>query len=214
MTIRLLSLSLLLPVLAACGGSDPGAGATAGASGAARYQEGVHYQRLAQPFEAEANEIVEVFSYGCPACVAFQPRVDAWKREQGDAVLLRYVPAIFHPTWEPYARAFHAAQELGALSRLHRAIYAGMSRPSGPPTTLDQLADVVAEAGIDRQRFLEAAQSPAVDAAVGRSREYVQRAGVQSTPSLVVSGRYRVEAAQPGNISPLTVVDWLVERQP
>lgn len=214
MNIRLLSLILLLPVLVACGGSDPGSTASAGSSGGPRYQDGVHYQRLAQPFEAEVNEVVEVFSYGCPACVAFQPRVDAWKREQGDAISLRYVPAIFHPTWEPYARAFHAAQEMGALSRLHRAIYAGMSRSGPPPGTLQELADVVAAAGIDRQRFVETAQSPAVDAAIARSGEYVQRAGVQSTPTLIVSGRYRVEAAQPGGISPLTVIDWLIEQQP
>lgn len=214
MISRLLSLTFLLSMLAACGGTQPDPGTPAsGSTGVARYQDGVHYQRLAQTLEAEPNEVVEVFSYACPACVVFQPRVDAWKRERGDAVSLRYVPAIFHPTWEPFARAFHAAQELGALSRLHRAIYTAMTQ-SNRPNDLFDLADVVAAAGTDRQRFLEIAQSPAVDAAIERSREYVRSAGVEGTPSLVVSGRYIVSFDPNSGISELTIVDWLIDNQP
>lgn len=213
MTVRLFSLLLFLPLLVACGGADRDA-ATDGSPGGARYQEGVHYERLARPLDAAANEVVEVFSYACPACGQLQPQVDAWKRDRGDDIVLRYVPAVFNASWEPFGRAFHAAQELGALSRVHRAIYAGMGQAGRPVNTLSDLADVVAGAGVDRQRFLDTAQSPAVDAALERSREYVQQAAIESTPTLIVSGRYRVGNVQPGGISPLTVVDWLIEHQP
>ena len=109
-------------LLAACGGSqDPAAPAAAG-NGTAPYREGVHWHRIATPVAAADNEVVEAFSYACPACAQFQPELDAWKRERGDAVSLRYVPVVFSPAWDPHARMYHAAQAMGALSRLHRAI--------------------------------------------------------------------------------------------
>jgi thiol:disulfide interchange protein DsbA len=219
MILRLILLTLASGLLAACG-SDAGTGtsspASSSSSGSAPYRAGTHYERLATPIAGAAdNEVVEVFSYACPACAQFQPEIDAWKRERGDAVILRYEPAEFHPAWQPFSRTFHALRKIGAFGRGHRAVFEGLYRSGQQPAqTLDQLADLLAAAGIDRAAFMAAANSPEVDAAMEASRNFVKLAGVGSTPSLVVAGRYRVERNQPDGVKPMAVADWLIANKP
>ncbi len=201
-------------LLAACGGASDPAAPAGGGNAAAPYREGVHWHRIATPVAAADNEVAEAFSYACPACAQFQPELDAWKRERGDAVSLRYVPVVFSPAWDPHARMYHAAQAMGALSRLHRATFTAMYQQGRPAQTLEHMADIAQVAGVDRGRFLQIARSPEVEAAMAQAREWTQAAGVASTPTLVVAGRYRVERAQPGGGSALAVADWLLENRP
>lgn len=214
MTMRPLILILAAAALAACGGDGAAPAAGDGGNASATYREGVHYHRLANPVEAADNEVVEVFSYACPACAQLQPQVDAWKRERGDSAQLRYVPVEFNPAWVPFARGFHTFQELGAFGRLHRALYDAMYNQRRQVLTIQDIADVAVVAGIDRQRFLEVAQSPEVDAAMARSREYTTAVAPEVTPSLVVAGRYRLDGRQPAGVQMFDVVDWLLENRP
>lgn len=213
MNLRILLPGLAVALLAACGGSTdaPASGAN---EAAAPYREGSHYHRLATPVPAEATSVVEVFSYACPACGQFQPEIDAYKRSKGDAVSISYVPAEFHPTWAPFARAYHAFQELGAFGRLHRALFDALYVQGRQLQTIEDIADVAAVAGIDRETFLQVAASPEVEAGLERSRNYTRAVGVSSTPTLIVAGRYRVERNQPGSAKALEVADWLLANTP
>ncbi len=218
MISRLFLITLATGLLAACGSDagTSGTSSTAAGSGSAAYREGVHYERLSSPLAGAAdNEVVEVFSYACPACAQFQPEIDAWKRDRGDAVVLRYEPAEFHPAWQPFSRAYHAMRKIGAFGRGHRALFEGLYRSGQQPAqTLDQIADILAGAGIDRTAFLAAASSPEIEAAMESSRNYVKLAAVGATPTLVVAGRYRVQRDQPNGIKPTAVADWLIANKP
>lgn len=219
MNCRVILLCLTTLALAACGREPPEATTSVAATSepvaanALTYREGQHYERLNTPVEAADNEVVEVFSYACPACAQFQPEIDTWRRERGNAVSFRYVPAEFHPSWVPFARAYHTAQAMGTLARLHRPIFDALYRQRRQAGTIEEIADIVAAAGVDRARFIEISQSPEVDAAMERSRQYVRAAQVGSTPTLVVAGRYRVVRQQSGG-SPLKIADWLLEHRP
>lgn len=218
MILRAVVFTLAAGLLAGCG-SDPGnSGSSASSTGSssAPYRDGTHYERLVSPIAgAPDNEVVEVFSYACPACAQFQPEIDAWKRERGDAVTLRYEPAEFSPAWQPFARAFHAMRKIGAFGRGHRAMFEGLYRSGAQPAqTLDQIADLLAAAGIDREAFMTAAASPEVDAALEASRNYLKLAAVASTPTLIVAGRYRVQRNIPGGIKATDVADWLIANKP
>ena len=199
-------------VLAGCGGD---ASAPTGADDSnARFQAGQHYQRLDTPLEAAANEVVEVFSYACPACAAIQPQVDEFNRERGDTVRLRYVPAEFQPAWASFARAFHTASAMGAQGRLHRAFFNAIYQRRLPVNTLEDLAGVAASAGVDATRFIEVSRSPEVESALAAGRDYVKRVQVDATPTFIVSGRYRVSTRQPTGATALEVVGWLLDNQP
>ncbi len=200
-------------ILAACGG-DASAPAATGSDSQARFKAGQNYDLLASAIDAPANEVVEVFSYACPACAAIQPQVDEFKRERGDAVRLRYVPAEFQPAWAAFARAFHTAGAMGAQGRLHRAFFNAIYQRRLPVSTLEDLAGVAASAGVDSTRFIEVSRSPEVEAAMVAGREYVKQAQVDATPTFIVSGRYRVSTRQPTGATALEVVGWLLENQP
>src|SRR5690554_3749428 len=88
-----------------------------------------------QPLAAEPGkvEVVEVFGYWCHVCNDFQPQLVAWERRLPADVAFRYLPAAFTPG-DAYARAYFAAESLGALARTHeptyRAIHVEQSLPS------------------------------------------------------------------------------------
>src|ERR1700758_416182 len=109
---------LLLSLLAAL--------ATVSAGAAPVWTEGHDYFVIFQPQPTSAPpgkvEVLEVFSYGCPACNAFQPTLQLLKKSLPAQAQLDYLPAAFNTAedWPMFQRAFFAAQALGIAERTHQ----------------------------------------------------------------------------------------------
>ena len=150
-----------------------------------------------QPYQPLAGkiEVAEVFAYWCHHCADFQPKVDAWKRTLPRDVRFTYVPAVFSRQ-DPFARAYFAAERAGALGKTHdalfRAIHAEQSLAKN--ATVDEIAAFYGERGLDAARMREAMLSPALDDKLAHARQFAVRSGVDGTPTLIVNGRYRVQA--------------------
>lgn len=187
------------------------------AAGQALFQEGTHYQRIepAQPTQAAQGkvEVVEVFAYTCIHCAHFEPFLSSWKARKPEHVEFRGVPAVFSPAMEPYARAFFAAEALNALDALHEPLFKALHQERRAITSIEQLADFAAERGIDRAAFLEAATATSTDLKLRRAREQAMRWRVPGTPSVIVNGKYLVQAGQGGFQGLLEVVDFLVAQE-
>ncbi|MEG3192532.1 thiol:disulfide interchange protein DsbA/DsbL [Lysobacter sp. D1-1-M9] len=151
-----------------------------------------------QPFAPGSGkiEVVEVFGYTCPACARFEPLLDAWKARQPADVQVVPVAAPFGGYWEPYAKAYYAADTLGLVDETHdamfRAIHIERSLPVQPVPTNEQLAAFYAQHGADAERFADTMSSFAVNAKMKRASQFLTRSGVDSTPTLVVNGQYRI----------------------
>ena len=67
-------------------------------------------------------EVLEVFSYGCPACNAFQPTIELLKKGLPPNAQLAYLPAAFNKSedWPMYQRAYFAAGD--AFSKSSRGL--------------------------------------------------------------------------------------------
>ena len=135
-------------------------------------------------------EVIDFFWYGCPACDAFQPELEAWIGRKPPDVALRRIPAIFWESWAPHARIFYTLERLGEIGRLHLKVYdsyhvdaLNMSRP-------DVMVEWAVRNGIDRKRWLDAYNSPEVDAQIERAKALTAAYAIRGTPSLVVDGRY------------------------
>jgi thiol:disulfide interchange protein DsbA len=171
-----------------------------------------------QPFEPGTGriEVVEVFGYTCPACARFEPLVDAWKAKLPADVKFTPVAAPFGGFWVPYAKAFYTAQTLGLLDRTHdamfRAIHLERSLPVQPTPTNEQIAQWYAQHGADPQQFASTMASFATDAKLKRATQWLQRAGVDSTPTLVVNGKYRVIGGQTHE-DQLRIAEHLIARE-
>lgn len=153
-----------------------------------------------QPF-APLNgkiEVVEAFNYVCPACAAFQPLVSAWKKKLPSDVRFTYVPVAFGPRWDPYVRAYYAAESMGVADKAHEAVFKAihvdkvLKGELGDDSPQD-IARVYAQFGVDPQQFASTMQSFAVESRYNRAKQFVMREQVNSTPTLIIDGKYRVK---------------------
>ena len=151
-----------------------------------------------QPFQPGSGkiEVVEVFGYTCPHCASFEPLVSAWKAKLPADVQFTPVAAPFGGYWTPYAKAFYTAEAMGLLAKTHdamfRAIHVERSMPVQPIPTPEQIAGFYAKYGANPQQFISTMSSFSVDAKLKRAEQFLTRSGVESTPTIIVDGKYRV----------------------
>ncbi|GAB3358973.1 thiol:disulfide interchange protein DsbA/DsbL [Lysobacter tyrosinilyticus] len=205
MTFRLsLLLALLLPLSAVA------------APPAAAPVEGTDYEVIdgGTPYEPVAGriEVVEVFGYTCPHCAHFEPAVQTWKAKLPKDVKFTPVAAPFGGYWEPYAKAYFAAKALGIADRSHEAVFRALHEDGELPRNPsdDELASFYTRFGVQSARFLATFNGPGVEAQMERALTFLQRSGVEGTPTMIVAGKYRV-TAKPDDV--LHVVDQLVARE-
>ena len=211
LTRCLLLLAVLLPLAAFAAGPAPSP------RGPAPVAE-VDYTVIdgGQPFAPAKGkiEVVEVFGYTCPHCAHFEPTIGAWKARLPADVTFTALAAPMGGQWIPYARAFFAAQSLGLAGRTHAAMFHALhvagTLPLSRPTA-EEIAGFYASRGADPRRFIAAMASPAVDAQLTRTREFMIRSGVAGTPAIVVNGRYRVIGTSFEDM--LRITDHLVARE-
>src|SRR3990167_2986380 len=69
------------------------------------------------------TQIVEFFSFGCPACFHLESTIETWVKRNEKNVTFMRIPVTFHPGWEIYAKAYYIAQSLNILPEAFNAIF-------------------------------------------------------------------------------------------
>lgn len=180
-------------------------------------QEGKHYLRLDRPQpvggEGRHIEVLEFFSYGCHACNALEPELEAWARRLPADVQLRRVPVPFLANAQNYQRTYYALEAMGLVDKLQRQIFGAIHVERRSLDKVDDIAALVGRLGGEAARFHGLFQSFAVTSSVARAKKQSQDYGIQSIPTLAVQGRFTTSPAQAGDASrALAVVDALIER--
>jgi len=181
------------------------------------YVEGVHYKPTAQRIATSDEKVVEViefFSYSCPHCFNLDPQIQEWEKSLPENVVFSRVPAIFRDSWLQLARVFYAAEATGDLEKLHLMIFNAIHVEKRRLETEDQLLDFVAEQGIDRDMFAKTMDSFSVKAKVKKALLLSQTSGITGVPSMMVNGKYIVDAPMAGGTTELLqVVDFLIQQE-
>lgn len=204
------------------------------ARSAERWVEGTHYFRIdpPQPPPAASRAVItEVFSYCCSACNMFQPFMHDLEKRLPGGVALDYLPASWNPAqnWPLMQRAWFAAKALGVHRRAHDALFAAIWE-SGELSSIDVftgralrklpgIEDVARfyerATATPAAKFIETAGSPAVEAEMKRADELIKALRVESTPTLVVNGRYRIEPRHAGSgVLAVELALWLAQGGP
>ena len=205
-----------------------------GARAAQTFVEGRNYVRLAPvqstTVPAGKVEVMEVFSYGCPACNGFQPLMAQLRRSLPPNAQVVLLPASFNAgeDWPMFQRAYFAAQSLGIAERTHQGLFdavwnSGELAVSDPVThrlkeplpSLEDAARCYARlAGVKPEAFLAAARSFGVDMKMRAADAQIAAMQVPSTPCIVVNGKYRVVMDSLGSRDELIdLVRYLVARE-
>jgi len=189
---------------------------TAQSDAPAPYTEGNEYVTLPEPHQRYNDdgkvEVVEVFSYGCIHCAQFAPVADKLAKELPAGVEFKLLPAPFSAQWLPFARAYHAAKQLGVVERTHLKLFEAKFAQHYPINTLDELADFYAREGVDRAEFMRIANSPEVTEQMKGDLDLIRKWQVDGTPAIVINGKYRVAAVHSFD-EMAAVTQWLVKRE-
>ena len=170
-----------------------------------------------QPYEPTGGkiEVVEVFGYTCPHCAHFEPLVEAWKAKQPADVKFVALAAPFGGYWEPYARAFYTAQTMGVLDKTHQAVFNAIhvdkTLPVQPLPTNEQIGTFYAKYGVDGKQFASTMSSFAIEGKMKRAGQFIARSGVDSTPTMVINGKYKVTGK--GFEDTLRIADHLIAQE-
>ncbi|GAA4858310.1 thiol:disulfide interchange protein DsbA/DsbL [Luteimonas vadosa] len=179
--------------------------------------EGVDYVAIegGQPWQPLAGkiEVVEVFAYWCHHCRDFQPMVDQWRKGLAKDVRFTYVPAAFD-LQDNYARAYFAADALGAQGKTHHATFRAIHDTQAMPSrgvSVEEIATFYDGLGVNAKRTRAAMTSKATDARMQAAREFAIRSGIEGTPTIVVNGIWRVRGRTLPDV--LRITDALVARE-
>ncbi|MCA1779157.1 MAG: thiol:disulfide interchange protein DsbA/DsbL [Xanthomonadaceae bacterium] len=180
------------------------------------FEEGTHFHAIGSPTTAPADrvEVVEAFAYPCPACRNFLPIISTWAEDLPGHVHLTHLPVGLQPGWEVFARVYYTADVLGLGEDAHEAMFRALHDERRQFRTIEDIAEVYTDFGVEVDEFVNTSQSFAVDGNMRRNRNEIMRYGVRGTPTMIVQGRWRVSPTDFNSYQDLlAAVDQLIERE-
>ena len=180
------------------------------------WQAGVHYREVeaTEPAMQGPVTVEEYFGYPCGGCAAFEPHFEAWVKRQGDRIAVELTPIAWGEAWAIWARIFHAARAL-ELQNTHAPIFRAIHQQGLRAGTVEEAAQWLAKTtGADVDATIRAARSVDTEIKVNRATRRAMQLQVESTPSLLIGGRWLVDGKQLASWDEmLQVADFLVERE-
>lgn len=201
----LLALTALLPIACTAASDEP-------------YKEGTHYKlvrEVSAPADSKRIRVEEFFWYGCGHCYAFEPEVEKWAaRKAADVDFVQIPNSLGRPVGLTHSKVFYTAEALNLMDKIHRPFFDAIHQEH---QNLDTEAEVQAffnqKTGLLPDVFNSTFNGFAVDSRVRRAEALARQYGVASTPSLVVDGRYIVNASMTGGFPEMIkVLDFLVDK--
>jgi thiol:disulfide interchange protein DsbA len=199
-----------------------------------KWVEGKDYYRI-DPIQPKLTgtdkiEVVEAFSYGCPACNAYHPTMNQLVKELPSNAVVAFLPASFMPqeNWVTLQRAYLTAQSLGVADKANDAIYSAVwttrelssmkpnddgLKPKEALPTIADIAKVYAKFGADSKEFVAASDSFTINTKMKRADELMKAYGVEGTPTLIIDGKYRVNPLAVGMAKSVELTKWLVAKE-
>lgn len=202
-----------------------GAGLALPALAQAQFQEGKHYTRLKQPIPASGSqvEVVEFFWYGCPACNALEPTLQAWAQRLPNWVAFRHQHVLLREQTRPHQQLWFTLTAMGVEHRFRQAIFAALHVHHNPLDTPQAMLKLLGPLGLDEAKFTATwksfdAKSFGGARITAANRLIGEGYRVHGVPTLAIGGRFIVSAAdaaggraeQPFGASALRLADQLL----
>lgn len=179
----------------------------------AALREGRDYRTLTPPQPVESGqriEVLEFFQYSCPHCFTFNPDLEKWRKAAGNDVDYRRIPINWDNSTLNHTKLYYALESLGKLDSMHEkvfsAIHVGKRRLLDPA----EMAEFVANNGIDKKQFTDAFNSFTVATKANRAGQIWRAYKIDGTPALAVDGKWvtapSMVGTREGGIAALTAL--------
>jgi protein dithiol oxidoreductase (disulfide-forming) len=173
----------------------------------------------AQPGGANGQvEVIEFFSYGCPHCSAFDPKLTKWRAAQGKDVVFKRVPVSFgRPEWAALGRLYITLNTMGLSDKYDSKVFDGVHKEYLKLNEEKTRNDWLTKEGIDVKKFNDTWRSFGVETQVRRADQMAETYRVQGVPMLVIDGKYipsdsGVQGEEAGHSRVLVNADQLVAK--
>jgi thiol:disulfide interchange protein DsbA len=161
---------------------------------------GHDYVVLSTPQRQESTgkiDVVEFFSWGCPHCYEFYPKLARWLATLPKDTSFKRVPVgLGHPEWEALAKAFYALQVTGDVDRLDAQIFEEIHKNHVWLYDEASITAWVGKHGVDVAKFAAVYRSFGVNTNVGQAEQKAVDYRIPGVPALTIAGKYMVSDAQ------------------
>jgi thiol:disulfide interchange protein DsbA len=169
---------------------------------------GAEYTMLSTPQPSQTAgkkvEVIEFFMYHCPYCHALEPILEKWVKQRGDSIVFRRMHLPYQGANDPESHLFLTLQAMGKSeayqANIMDAVGDIVKRKRTETLSEQEILDVASRLpGIDKARFLDTWNSFGVKTMLKRETTIVYNDyKVQSTPTIVVDGKYVTSPGQVG----------------
>lgn len=184
---------------------------------AQQYQEGEHYELITPPIKVGASDeviVTEFFWYGCGHCYNFEDMLQAWGNQLPQDVSLDPSPAMWNGPMQLHAKAYFVAKALGVLDTMHEQIFQAMHIKRQRLGSQAAIRELFVENGVNAADFDKAFESFGISSQVRQADARARSARITGTPSMMVNGKYRIEARTAGSQAEmLKVADFLIQKE-
>ena len=184
-----------------------------------QFREGEHYRVIQTPLESTSTEstaveVVELFSYACIHCYNFEEELMAWVETQGDDIEFKRVHVVFSQPSYNLAKAYFTAEQLDVVDKVHNWIYEAIHINQLRMHQKELLIRLFESRGhVSAEKFESVFDSFGVQNEIRKSDQLLRVWRIQSTPSLVVGGKYIAGGTHVrSNSELLPIAEFLVDK--
>ena len=142
-------------------------------------------------------DVVEFFSWGCPHCYEFYPKLARWLATLSMDTSFKRVPVgLGHPEWEALARAYYALQATGDVDRLDAKVFEDIHKNHVWLYDEASITTWVGKHGVDVAKFSAAFRSFGVNTSAGQAEQKGIDYRIPGVPTLAIDGKYTVSGDQ------------------
>jgi protein dithiol oxidoreductase (disulfide-forming) len=158
--------------------------------------------------------VVELFWYGCPHCYQFEPTLEPWIAQLPEDVNFVRIPALFGGLWNLHGQMYITLEAMGVAPKVHDAVFKAIHQENKKLKSPEEMADFLADQGIDKDKFLGTYNSFAVKGQMEKAKKLGQAYQISGVPTLVVNGKYRFDISSSGGPEQaLQVADFLINKE-
>ena len=181
------------------------------------WQEGEHYTVVNPAVRVGPTDqviVTEFFWYGCGHCYTFEPMLQAWKQSLPEGSRLQPSPAAWNDGMALHAKAYFTAETLDVMDPMHDAIFKAMHVERNRLGSKGAIRELFVANGVSAEDFDRAFDSFGVNSQVSQAEARARSAKISGTPSVLVNGKYLIEARKAGSqANMLKIADFLVQQE-
>ena len=194
---------ILAAVASTVAASMPTASAATTTTAPTLWQEGVNYTRIvpAQPTSVAVGqvEVLEFFWYACPHCYSIDSLVEKWNKTKPAYISFSRVHVMWNDGHRSLARLYYTLESMGKLDQLHSEVFKAIHVNGNPLVAADPSdtaeseriqTNFVKKFGISEDDFKKAYHSFAVDNALQKADQLMERYRIDGVPTFVINGKF------------------------